>query len=99
MRYKKIKLPRNSITTIQILTLLNPGRQKPNLVAMTEWVATGKQFPTPQPTLIIIVVMHFKKPWLRVKLVDFDFSAKSSSTDYNESNKPNPKCLAHTGSK
>ncbi len=43
--------------------------------------------------------MCFRKPWLKVKLVNFDFSAKSSSTDYNESNKPTPKSLAHTGSK
>ncbi len=39
----------------------------------------------------------FRKPWLRVKLVDFDFRAKSSSTDYNELNKPNSKSLAHIG--
>ncbi len=39
--------------------------------------------------------MIFRKPWLRVKLVNFDFSAKSSSTDHNESNKPTPKSLAH----
>ncbi len=38
--------------------------------------------------------MRFRKPWLRVKLVDFDFYAKLSSTYYNESNKPNPKSLA-----
>ncbi len=43
-------------------------------------------------------VMRFRKPWLRVKLVNFDFSAKSSSTDYNESNKPTLKSLAHIGS-
>ncbi len=36
-------------------------------------------------------VKCFRKPWLEVKLVSFDFSAKSSSTDYNESNKPTPK--------
>ncbi len=39
--------------------------------------------------------MRFREPWLRVKLISFDFSAKSSSTDYNESNKPTPKFLAH----
>ncbi len=33
-----------------------------------------------------------------MKLVSFDFSAKSSSTDYNESNKPNQKSLTHVGS-
>ncbi len=33
-----------------------------------------------------------------MKSVNFDFSAKSSSTDYNESNKSIPKCLAHIGS-
>ncbi len=43
-------------------------------------------------------VMRFKKPWLRVKSVSFDFSAQLSSTDNNESNKPTPKSLAHTGS-
>ncbi len=45
-----------------------------------------------------IYVMRFRKPWLRVKLGNFDFSAKLSSTDYNESNKPTPKSLAHIGS-
>ncbi len=39
--------------------------------------------------------MRFRKPWLRAKLVNFDFSAKWSSIDYNESNKPSPKSLAH----
>ncbi len=43
-------------------------------------------------------VMCFRKPWLRVKLINFDFSAKLSSTDYKESNKLNPKSLAHIGS-
>ncbi len=43
--------------------------------------------------------MGFRKPWLRMKLVNFDFSAKLSSTDYNESNKPTLKSLAHIGSK
>ncbi len=38
--------------------------------------------------------MRLRKPWLRVKLVNFDFSAKSSSTDYNKSNKPSPKSLS-----
>ncbi len=38
--------------------------------------------------------MYFRKPWLRVKSVNFDFSAKSSSIDYNKYNKPTPKCLA-----
>ncbi len=32
-----------------------------------------------------------------MKLVNFDFSAKSPSTDYNELNKPTPKSLAHIG--
>ncbi len=40
--------------------------------------------------------MRFRKPsWLRVKSVNFDFSGKSSSTDYNEPNKPTPNSLAH----
>ncbi len=30
-----------------------------------------------------------------VKSVNFNFSAKSSNIDYNKSNKPNPKSLAH----
>ncbi len=42
--------------------------------------------------------MCFRKPWLRVKLVNFDFSAKLSNTDYNASNKPNWKSLAHMSS-
>ncbi len=42
--------------------------------------------------------MLFRKPWLRVKSVDFVFSAKSSSTDYNESSKPIPKSLTLIGS-
>ncbi len=42
--------------------------------------------------------MCFRKLWLLVKLVNFNFSAKSSSTDYNESNKPTPKSLAYIGS-
>ncbi len=42
--------------------------------------------------------MRFKKPWLMVKWVKFDFSAKSSSTDYNELNKPTLKSLVHIGS-
>ncbi len=42
--------------------------------------------------------MCFRKPWLRVKWVNFDFSAQSSSTGYNESNKSTPKALAHIGS-
>ncbi len=33
-----------------------------------------------------------------MKEVNFDFIAKLSSTDYNESNKPNRKSLAHIGS-
>ncbi len=41
--------------------------------------------------------MRFRKPWLRVKSINFDFSAKFSSTDYNESNKTTPKPLAHIG--
>ncbi len=39
-------------------------------------------------------VPAFRKLWLRVKSVNFDFSAKLSSTDYNESNKPNLKYLS-----
>ncbi len=35
---------------------------------------------------------------LKVKSVSFNFSAKSSNTDYNESNKPTPKSLAYIGS-
>ncbi len=35
---------------------------------------------------------------VRVKSVNFNFSAKASSTDYNESNKPIPKSLSHIGS-
>ncbi len=42
--------------------------------------------------------MRFRRPWLGVKSVDFDFSAKLSSTVFNESNKPKPKFLAHEGS-
>ncbi len=41
--------------------------------------------------------MRFRKPWLKVKSVNFHFSAKSSSTDYNESNKPTSKSLALIG--
>ncbi len=37
----------------------------------------------------------FRKPWLRVKSVNSDFSARSSNIDYNKSNKPNPKFLTH----
>ncbi len=39
-------------------------------------------------------MMRFRKPWPQLKSVNFDFCAKSSSTDYNESNKPTPKSLA-----
>ncbi len=42
--------------------------------------------------------MRFRKPWLRVKLVNFDFEAKLSSTDHNELNKPTLKSRAHIGS-
>ncbi len=42
--------------------------------------------------------MRFGKPWLQVKAVKFDVSVKLSSTDYNRSNKPNPKSLARIGS-
>ncbi len=42
--------------------------------------------------------MRFRKPWLRVKSVNSDFNAKPSNTNYNESNKPTPKSLAHLGS-
>ncbi len=45
-----------------------------------------------------IFLMRFRKPWLKVKPVNFDFCEKLSSTDYNESNKPTPKYLAHIGS-
>ncbi len=41
--------------------------------------------------------MRFRKPWLRVKSVNFNFRTKLSNTDYNESNKPTPKSLAHVG--
>ncbi len=41
--------------------------------------------------------MRYRKSWHRVKSVNFDFSAKSSSTDYKESNKPTLKSLAHIG--
>ncbi len=41
----------------------------------------------------------FRKPWLRVKSVNFDFSAKLSSNIYNESDKPNSKSLAPVGFK
>ncbi len=47
---------------------------------------------------IKIFAKCFKKPWIGLKSVNFDFSAKSSSIDYNESNKPTPKSLAHIGS-
>ncbi len=43
--------------------------------------------------------MRFRKPWLRVKSVNFDFRARSLSTDYNELNKPTLKSLVHIGSK
>ncbi len=46
-----------------------------------------------------VFVMRFRKPWFRVKLVDFDFSAKLSSSDYNESNKQSTKSLARRRSK
>ncbi len=46
-----------------------------------------------------IYVMRFGKSWLIVKSVSSDFSAKSSSTDYNELNKTTPKSVAHIGSK
>ncbi len=39
--------------------------------------------------------MRFRKLWLRVKSVNFDFRAKSSSTDYNEPNKPIRISLTH----
>ncbi len=48
--------------------------------------------------MFYIYVTRFRKTWLRVKLVNFDFSAKLSSTEYNESNKPTLKSLAHIGS-
>ncbi len=43
--------------------------------------------------------MRFGKPWLRVKSHNFDFSGKSSGTDYKKSNKPTPKNLPRMGSK
>ncbi len=46
----------------------------------------------------ITIVMRFRKPWLRVKSVNFDFSTKSSSTDHNKWNKPTTKSLAYIGS-
>ncbi len=39
--------------------------------------------------------MQFRKPCLRMKSINFDYSAKFSSTDYKELNKLNPKSLAH----
>ncbi len=45
-----------------------------------------------------INVMRFRKLWLRVKSVNFDFSAKSACTDDNGSNKPTPKSVALIGS-
>ncbi len=42
--------------------------------------------------------MRFRNPRPRVKLVNFDFNAKSSNTDYNESNKPTLESLAQIGS-
>ncbi len=39
--------------------------------------------------------MCFRKPWLGVKSVNFDFCAKWSSANYNESYKPNLKFLTH----
>ncbi len=47
---------------------------------------------------IYLFVMRFRKPWLKVQQVNFDFSAKLSSTVYNESKKPTLKYLAHIGS-
>ncbi len=41
--------------------------------------------------------MRCRKPLFRVKSVNFDFSAKLSSTDCNELNKPTLKSLAHIG--
>ncbi len=43
--------------------------------------------------------MRFRKSWLRVKSVSFDYSAKLSSPDYNDLNKTTPKSVAHIGSK
>ncbi len=43
-------------------------------------------------------MMRFRKPWIWVKSVNFDLSAKSSNTDFNELNKPTLKFLAHIGS-
>ncbi len=42
----------------------------------------------------LVNVMHFRKSWLRVTSVNFDFNAKSSSTDIRL-NKPSLKSLAH----
>ncbi len=50
------------------------------------------------PSKISIYVICFRKPWLRVKSINFDFNAKLSNTDHKESNKLNPKSLAHIGS-
>ncbi len=41
--------------------------------------------------------MRFRKQWLRMRRVNFDFSTKSSSTDHNESNKTTLKPIAHVG--
>ncbi len=42
--------------------------------------------------------MRFRKLWLRVNSVNFDFHGKTSSTDYTESNKTTQKSLSHVGS-
>ncbi len=64
----------------------------PNFSSWLGGVATP---PNPPPPPTLRPWMPFRKPWLRVKLVNFDFGAKSSSTDYNKSNKLTPKSLAH----
>ncbi len=46
----------------------------------------------------MIYAMNFREPRLRVKLVNFGFSAKLSNRDYNESNKSTRKSLACIGS-
>ncbi len=51
------------------------------------------------PKTVLFPFSHFSLYWkVYFSLWAID-SVKSSSTDYNESNKPNPKSLAHIGSK
>ncbi len=66
----------------------------------TKFKKTSKYLPIQNGILFHFLpfVRCFRKPWLRVISVSFDISAKLSSTDYNEFNKPNPRSLAHIGS-